>query len=195
MGTSLNQLTQKEDQDGWSKFASSQPGLEHYDPYTIWLHWTTVVLVIALWCIGQTAEWLPTDPLRSLAWSFHVLLGITLACVLIARLVWRTRFGAVLPPADIGVLQLLAKIAQLTLYVLLIAIVATGIANASYRGFDLFGLWDVPRFGSNDKATKHSLTEWHGLIANALLCVALLHASAALVHQYVWRDRLLDRMI
>jgi hypothetical protein len=43
-------------------------------------------------------------------------------------------------------------------------------------------------------ATKHSITEWHNFIANALLCVALLHASAALIHQYLGRDRLLDRM-
>jgi cytochrome b561 len=159
------------------------------------LHWITVVLVITLWSIGQTVGWLPTKSLSHLAWSFHVLLGVGLACVLMTRLVWRMHFGVALPPADKGVLQALAKITQVMLYLLLIAAVATGIATASYQGIDLFGVWHVPQFVSSDRAIKRSITEWHGLIVNTLLLLALLHASAALIHQYVWHDRLLNRMI
>jgi cytochrome b561 len=36
--------------------------------------------------------------------------------------------------------------------------------------------------------------QWHGLAANAVLIVALLHAAAGLFHQFIQKDRLLRRM-
>jgi len=43
-------------------------------------------------------------------------------------------------------------------------------------------------------AVRRSINGWHELAANLILLVAFLHAVAALVHQYAWRDRLLNRM-
>ena len=64
--------------------------------------------------------------------------------LLLTRTAWRAHFGRVLPPADTGALHAIAKATPYTLYLLLAAVVVTGIVNASYRGFDLFGLWSVP---------------------------------------------------
>ncbi len=38
-----------------------------YDQATIRVHWTTAALVVALWMIGQTADWFPRGPLRGAA--------------------------------------------------------------------------------------------------------------------------------
>jgi cytochrome b561 len=89
---------------------------------------------------------------------------------------------------------MIAKLTHYALYVLLGVVVVAGIVDASYRGFNVFGLWSVPQFGSGDAATRHSINEWHELAANVLMLVAAVHALAALGHHYVWRDRLLDRM-
>ncbi|HEX6633983.1 MAG TPA: cytochrome b/b6 domain-containing protein [Usitatibacter sp.] len=167
---------------------------QHYDATTIWLHWATVVLVIFLWGIGQTADLLPKGPLRSGAWSIHVLLGFATTLVLIARIVWRAEYGATLPPADKGALQVLAKATHYALYALLVAVVVAGILNASYRGTQVFGVWSVPKFGAGVAATRRSINDWHELAANTLVALAALHAAAALVHQFVWRDRLIARM-
>jgi cytochrome b561 len=105
------------------------PNEGRYDPTTIWLHWTTVILIVVLWVIGQTADLLPRGPLRSSGWSVHVILGCVLAFVLFTRIAWRAHFGRVLPPADEGVLHAVAKATHYTLYVLLAAVVVTGIAN------------------------------------------------------------------
>lgn len=166
----------------------------HYDPATVWLHWATVAFVVALWVIGQTTDWLPRGPLRNGLWAIHVVLGFALGFVLITRIAWRAHFGRVLPPADTGALHAIAKATHYTLYLLLAAVILTGIVNASYRGFNLFGLWSVPQFGTGDAATRRSINEWHELAANLTLLVAFVHAVAALVHQYVWRDHLLNRM-
>ena len=35
-----------------------------YDSATIRFHWTTAFLVVALWLVGQTADWFPRGPAR-----------------------------------------------------------------------------------------------------------------------------------
>jgi cytochrome b561 len=165
-----------------------------YDPTTIWLHWMTVGLIGALWLIGQTADWTPRGPFRTGAWSIHVTLGFATAFVLLTRIAWRAQFGRVLPPADTGMLHAVAKSTHYILYVLLSAVVALGILDASYRGFNLFGVWSLPQFGTGDAAIRRSINDWHELTANSTMVVALLHAMAALMHQYVWRDHLMTRM-
>ena len=172
-----------------------RPDNEHYEATTIWLHWTTVGLIALLWVIGETADWAPRGPLRTGLWSVHVVLGIVTGFVLLTRVAWRAQFGRVLPPADTGVLYAIAKATHYTLYILLAVVIVTGIVNASYRGFNLFGVWSVPQFGTADATTRRSINEWHELAANATVLVGLLHAAAALIHQYVWRDRLINRMM
>jgi cytochrome b561 len=165
-----------------------------YDPTTIWLHWTTVGLIVVLWVIGQTADLLPNSSFHARVWSIHVALGLVSAIVLLTRIAWRARFGRILPPADTGALYAVAKATHYVLYVLLAAVVVLGIVDASYRGFNLFGIWSVPKFGTGDAAIRHSINEWHGLAANVMISIAFIHAIAALVHQYVWRDHLINRM-
>lgn len=165
-----------------------------YDPTTIWLHWTTVGLIVVLWIIGQTADWAPSGPFRTGLWSIHVMLGFAMAFVLLTRVAWRAHFGRTLAPADTGVLYAIAKITHYALYILLGAVVLLGIANALYRGFSLFGVWSLPQIGTNETATRRAINEWHELAANLTVLVACLHGVAALVHQYVWRDHLLERM-
>jgi cytochrome b561 len=167
----------------------------HYDATTIWLHWITVGLIAVLWVLGETADWAPRGPMRTGLWSVHVVLGVVTGFVLLTRVAWRAQFGRVLPPADAGLLYALAKVMHFTLYALLAVVVVTGIVNASYRGFNLFGIWSVPQFGTGDAVTRRSINGWHELAANLTMLVGLLHAAAALVHQYVWRDRLLNRMM
>jgi cytochrome b561 len=102
----------------------------------------------------------------------------------------------VLPPADSCFLYIIAKVTHYTLYVLLGLVVVVGIIDAAYRGFNVFGVWwSVPQFGSGDAATRHRINEWHEFAANVLMVVVAVHGLAALGHHYVWRDRLLDRMI
>jgi cytochrome b561 len=169
-------------------------GDQRYDSTTIWLHWLTVALVTILWILGQVTNWLPRGPFRLGVWSTHVVLGLTLAVVLATRIMWRTGFGSALPPADASVLQWLAKGTHYALYLLLLAVVILGMANASYMGFDLYGVLTLPRFGNGDPATERSIDTLHEWAANLLVLIVFFHAAAAFGHQYIWRDRVLQRM-
>jgi cytochrome b561 len=167
---------------------------QRYDAATIWLHWLTVALVAILWILGQVTAWLPRGPFRLGVRSTHVVLGLTLVLVLATQILWRAGFGSALPPADAGMLHWLAKGTHYALYLLLLAIVILGIANASYLGYNLCGVLTVPRFGNSDPATERSINRLHEWVANLVVLVAFFHAAAALGHQYIWRDRLLQRM-
>jgi len=169
-------------------------GESRYDAATIWLHWITAALVLGLWTLGELADAFPRGAPRDAAWSVHVAAGLLLTAILAVRVVWRAGYGRALPPLEAGPLHALSRLTHLALYALLIAVVASGIANASYRGFNLFGVWAMPQFGTADRATRRMINEWHEWTANLILAVSLLHAAAALVHHYVWRDRLIDRM-
>lgn len=164
-----------------------------YDSTTIALHWTTAILVILLWGIGQTADWIPDGPTNTRYWSVHVILGFALTTVIGWRIVWRASTGRRLPPVDTGALHVFAKATHYSLYGLLLAALTLGIVNAFVRGYNLFDVVHLPQLG--DRAWRKQITEWHGLAANVLLGFALFHAAAALIHHYVWRDGLLRRML
>ena len=112
-------------------------GLGH-DPMTIALHWSSAVLVGVLWFIGQTVDVFPNGPLRIDYRSLHIVFGVALALVLIARLAWRLTRGGMLPPLDHGILLAAARVTHWLLYALLVVAIGFGFANVWVRGdFDL----------------------------------------------------------
>jgi cytochrome b561 len=165
----------------------------HYDITTIRLHWITATLVIILWIIGQTADWIPEGRVNNAYWSLHVVLGFALVILLTWRMIWRGVSGSRLPPADTGALQAMATATHYILYLLLVSVLVLGVANTIVRGYKLFDLASLPQLG--DRAWRKPITNWHGLAANLLLGLAFLHAAAALAHHYVVRDNVLRRML
>ncbi len=169
----------------------SQTAPQIYDRTTIMLHWTTAILVAIQFLVGRTTNFLPRGPLRVDIWSVHVLFGFALAGVLILGRLWRATQGRQLPPLNHGVLHLAAVATHRLLDLLLVAIVALGIANVFAHGFPLFNYWHFPKLGGD---FMRSINAWHGLLANIIIAVALLHAGAALFHRYVINDGVLRRM-
>ncbi len=166
-----------------------------YDTKSIWLHWLTAGLVITLWIVGQTIDWFPRGTPRVIIRSLHISGGSILALLLFYRLWWRNFGGVKLPPASEGMLQVLAKTIHVALYAALFATVTLGLANAWVRGDNLFDLVRIPAFDPGNKVLRNDVEEWHGLAANILLALAGLHAGAALLHHFFWKDTVLRRML
>ena len=72
-----------------------------------------------------------------------------------------------------------------------------GIVAQFARGdtLSVFGLYEIASPWVKDRAFARSVTEIHEIAANALVVPAALHAVAALVHHWVFRDRTLVRML
>ena len=166
-----------------------------YDRKTITLHWLSAALVLTLWVIGQTIDWFAPGDGRIAARSTHILLGVVLAVVLIQRIRWRRNGGTKLPSAVDGWQGKAAIGVHHLLYGLLTAIVVIGLACVWIRGDTIYGLFKVPAWDPTNKALRHNAVELHGLLANSLLLLSLLHAAAAIWHQFVRKDGVLARMV
>jgi cytochrome b561 len=176
--------------------AQTDQTASRYDRATIFLHWLTAGLVIALFLLAEGWGFFPRD-IRKAGQSLHVSLGILLAVVLVVRLLWRGGPGRRLPPADAGLLGWAARAAHLALYGLLTAQAALGILFRWAEGEPLqfFGLFTLPAAFAPDRDLARSLIGLHNIVAWIIIVLAGLHAAAALVHHYALRDGVLRRML
>ena len=163
-----------------------------YDRTTIRFHWTIALLVVALWGIGQTADWFPRGPARGAAWSTHFTLGAILLAVFLARIVWRVRSSRRLPGVGSPLMVKLAAAGHGVLYLGIALVIAIGVANLYAKGASVWGLINFPKIA--DKPLRDIISDAHEWAANLLLLAAAGHAGISLVHQYLWRDGVLTRM-
>jgi ATP-binding cassette subfamily C protein LapB len=134
-------------------------------------------------------------PNKSVVSLWVLALGVLLALVLVLRLWWRATEGRRLPPVGSGRLATLSRWTHAALYLAVALAVLAGLANAWVRGDSWFDLFTVPAFDPGNKALKEGVEEVHELAAHVTLILAALHAAAALLHHYVWKDDVLRRML
>ena len=171
------------------------PIARRYDRTTMVFHWLTALLVVSQWLGAQTIDWFPRGPLRVDARSVHITLGVALALLLAGRILWRLTEGRRLPLADKGVLNVVAKGTHWVLYLLLITMLALGVLLTWSRGDSIFNLFSLPAFDPTNKELPHQVEYWHNTVGYLILALAAVHASAALIHRYVWHDGVRARML
>jgi cytochrome b561 len=174
---------------------NTSPAPFRYDRKTIALHWWTAALVALLWLIAQVIDDFPRGPWRVNMRSVHITLGITLAIVLLLRLMWRNLSKDAHKAARNGVLEHAAAIGHFLLYALAISTVLLGLVNASIREDYLFNLFAIPSLAPSNPGLREYVGAAHGWAANALAVLAVAHSLTALFHHYLLRDSLLWRMI
>lgn len=165
-----------------------------YDRTTIVLHWLTAALIVLLWLTAQTIDWFPR-PQRVYMRSVHMTMGVMLAAIIAWRATWRSLAGVRFAPGSNARLEAWARAVHLVLYLLVIAEVLLGLANAWVRGETFFNFFTVPAFDPGNKALQRQVSGLHEFVANTILAVAGLHAAAALFHHYVLKDNVLRRML
>ena len=170
-----------------------------YGTVPLTLHWLTFIAVILAWALGTFHDALPKGAPRSVDLFVHMTLGQFIFVLVIARLVLRT-FNAPPPmePMPFGrLLQRAAKLNHYAMYALLLAVPLAGIVVQLKRGdpLPILGVWQAVSPWTADRPVARNVLRAHEYLAHALLILAGVHAAAALVHHYVWRDRTLIRML
>lgn len=177
---------------------SGRIALAGYDRTTITLHWLTVALIIALFALGEGWGFLQHGtPLRKELQSLHISLGILLTVVLVVRLGWRATRGRRLPPAVTGLQELAAMGMHYALYLLLSLQVVLGFLYRWAQGeaFMFFGMFPIQFSATKNKALDDMFGSYHNTVAWLIIILAGLHAGAALIHYFVLKDRVLERML
>ncbi|WP_461478629.1 cytochrome b [Pararhodobacter aggregans] len=170
------------------------PRPARYHPALVTLHWLIALLVmLALFAGSLVISDMPnTEPSKIDALRIHAIMGVSIGALMLIRLLvrWRTAHPA---PASSGIAlaDRLAPLAHGALYVLVLLMAASGIALSVQSGLGeaLFGTGTLP-------ADFHAFTPRlvHGLIADLLIALIVLHVAAALYHALIRRDGLLKRM-
>jgi len=164
-----------------------------------WLHWLTVLLILALAVIGLVMGDLPRTPKYFWVYTAHKSLGISVLVLLPVRLFWRLWAGAPGPVTGTpGWQHAMANVTHWLLYVMLLAVPLSGWlydSASSLRPFRLFGLVEMPKLSAPDEALGELAHSAHiGLFWVMILLVAG-HAGAALWHHIIQRDETLTRML
>lgn len=180
---------------GFYAMQISTPDPVRYDAVTVAFHWATAVMVIPQWLDAQVIDWFPRGSMRVDTRSVHIVTGVLLSVLLLARVTWRVTGGRRLPPAGQGKFSIVAKGTHWLLYVLLAAMLLVGIFLAWVRGDSIFGLFSIPTYDPLDGKLREQVQNVHAIIGWSIVAFVVLHASAALVHRYVWHDSVLDRML
>ncbi len=158
-------------------------------------HWSAVVLIVVVGVLGLLHDSWPRST-QTFWINIHALIGLALWILIMARLWWRsTHRPPDLPPHVGEFSRRLSYPVHLLLYVLLLVIPIFGIVTFIWHGrvFD-FGLFQVDFGVRRNRAIFHPTEDIHGYLAYTLFGLAGLHILAALWHQYVRRDGVLQRM-
>ncbi|MDT7952062.1 MAG: cytochrome b [Acetobacteraceae bacterium] len=170
------------------------PQARSYDQRTILFHWFTLGLIAVQWVLAQVIDDFPKGAPRVAARSTHIILGLLILAVVVGRIVWRATEGRRLPAADRGALHVAAKATHWGMYALICIALLLGLFTAWAQGDSIYGLFRIPAFDPTNHDLGDQVAGVHGTVVTILLILIGIHAAAALIHQYVWKDHLLRRM-
>jgi cytochrome b561 len=169
----------------------------HYSPLAIFLHWAVAALILLNWLLPHIAVHLTRSNALSVI-ALHRSIGVTVLTLVLVRAAWRYRNPP--PPLPGGTAQLIriaAHLSHAALYLLMIAVPILGILYtwAGRRTVSIWGVVDIPPPHWIDPDMHNIFRSLHENGANAILWLVGLHVAAVLLHQYVFKDHLLDRML
>ncbi len=168
---------------------------QHYDAVAISLHWAIALFIAAAFLLGLTVDDFP-KAYEGAVVNTHAILGLAVVSLSLVRVGWRLAHRSPpFPHASSRIVEATSKLVHMALYVLMIAVPLIGIPTLFYRGRGIdFGVFQVPALAPRTPEIFRPLTELHEITAYALVLLAAGHMLAALYHQFVLRDGLIDRM-
>lgn len=170
--------------------------VSRYDPVAVAFHWLLALAIVSAFGVGLYMSGLAMSPMRLKLYNWHKWAGATILALSALRLLWRLSHR---PPAEVPMAAWQRRAAQVThmaLYLLFFGVPLAGWAYSSAAGFPVvvYGVIPLPDFVPVDKGLAELLKTLHKTLAFTLGFLVLVHAAAALKHQFIDRDGLLSRM-
>ena len=182
--------------------SAKSPPVTRYSPVAILLHWVLGLAILGMFGVGVYMTDLPFSPWRLKLYNWHKWAGVTILALSVLRLMWRLTHR---PPALPQVVALGMPAWQTrayhathhVMYALFFVVPLIGWAYSSAAGFPIvwFGQIPLPDLLPVNKEFAALIKPLHEISAFALVGLAGLHIAAALKHQLIDRDSLLQRML
>ena len=185
--------------------------VENYGLIAKWLHWGTAVLFLGSYISVYYRHWFTEEktPENWTALQLHLSIGVTIAVVVVLRIVWRraNRVPDLEPGTKLE--HLAAHAGHYALYAIMIIMPITGYVGTGVNT-EYFFIFDIPKFedtqlfeslvssglGLTFQEFEEPIDFIHKEILGAWLVWILIlgHVSAALYHHFVKEDNTLHKM-
>jgi len=169
-----------------------------YGSVAKFFHWLMFLLIAALLTAGFIMTGMENSPDKFRIYGLHKSIGAIVLVLALLRLGWRMRNAVpMLPQWMRRSEQFLAHASHAMLYALIIVMPLSGWMMSSAGGFpvSVFGLFTLPDLVAPDKVLAGTLRDLHGLLAYIIIGLVTLHALAALLHHFYYKDNILRRML
>ena len=169
---------------------------DKYSGLQIGIHWLVFLLVVVAYAAMELRGFFPRSE-RPLINMVHVSCGITIFVLMVARLLVRLKYPAPpIVPKPKPMMTGMVHLGHLVIYLLFIVLPIIGLVMMYNRGnpWIAFGIV-MPHAAEANFDVVDMLKSWHVTLANLGYFVIALHAAAALMHHYFWKDNTLLRMM
>ena len=174
------------------------PRTSHYTRVAIVLHWLIAVLLFGQIAFGWFLGAIPRgSPLRGFYVNLHKSTGLTLAVLILARIVWRILNS---PPALPSFMpsweRRAAKWSHVALYACMLGMPLSGYiaSNFSKHGVKFFNVLRLPPWGVDDPRVYAIFNTTHIVLSYLFVALIVVHVLAALRHA-VHGDGVFARML
>lgn len=171
--------------------------ISRYTGVAIALHWLIALAILANFALGLSMTDMAMSPQKLRFYAYHKWLGVSVFLLVLARVGWR--LGHPPPPLPPMALweRTAAGVAHMLLYLLTLSVPLSGWLFSSAKGFQTvwFGVLPIPDLIGKDALLADLLVSFHRNLNWLMAFLAVLHAAAALGHQFVSRDGVLGRML
>jgi len=175
--------------------------IDRYSTTAIVLHWVLALAILSAFAVGVLVDDMPFSPLKIKVINWHKWAGVSILFLSVLRLVWRITHRPPALPASIeqampGWQRTAYHGTHHLMYLLFFAVPLLGWAYSSAKGYPIvwFGVLPLPDLLPVNKELAETLKEVHGAAAWGLIGLVALHVGAALKHQFIDKDGLLQRM-
>jgi cytochrome b561 len=163
------------------------------------LHWSIGLLIVLQLALGfWTFEFMERDATRAANVGLHKALGVVLLVLVLARIGWRMYDAPPALPAAMSAQERTgARVGHILLYILMLAMPILGILTSDTGGrpTDVFGLFTVPLMLGEHEDLHELFEDLHKFGAYALGLLIVFHLGAALMHRFIRRDGVAERML
>ena len=171
--------------------------LPSYDRIAVSLHWLIAAGVVAQIALGWWMIDIPKLPagVRAYWFNLHKSIGLTLATLIVARIVWRLTHRPPALPTSVPRWQVrAASVSHVLMYGCMIVMPLAGYLGSIYSGYPIkyFGS-TLPGWGWKDEALKEFFSTVHYATAWLFMTLISLHVAAAMKH-LLGRDDIFARM-
>ncbi|WP_116964332.1 cytochrome b [Fastidiosibacter lacustris] len=129
--------------------------------------------------------------------TIHKSIGLSLFLLIVFLIITRIFSNKIPYPKEMPVIQrMLAKLVHWGLYLCILLMSLSGfIASQLFHSkWQYFYWFDIPNFLPKNPGLGREIFSWHPFIAMILLVLVILHILAALSHQFIAKDKIMQKM-